>query len=418
MSPPLLLVLGAAAFVLFVRVARWPFPLALAAAAIVAGVAGTLEFPFRHLVEGTFGYFNLMLALFAGAWFGQVARQSGLAGGFAAGLTSVAGTRPAVNLGVIAALLFAAGMFTGLAGVAVLTVGVFAAPVLRRIGLATHDAAAFVALEATCGMIAPPVNLPAMMIADGVNMPFLNFDRTLLAISLPVALFTVVLFARRCRAVDQPPEAVPPRNAFAGAAPLVGVLGFWLVLRALPTQVYDPGVPAVLAAAGLLMIPLLGAGGLRPSVQAAFSGTPLFLAAALAAVGMLVQVMTLTGMRGWVVIQTMASDAPWLHLLVASLPIFGGVLTSAGTANILGVPFAFAFIHQDMIINVSALSSIAAISEFMPPTAIGAALAGYVVGEGRLLAIVRAAWPPLALLFAISLLLLIFAKSLVPWLTA
>lgn len=418
MSPPLLLVLGAAACVLFVRVARWPFPIALAAAAIVTGIAGTLELPFRHFVEGTFGYFNLILALFAGAWFGQVVNQSGLATAFAAGLQRVAGSRPAINLGVIAVLLFAAGMFTGLAGVAVLAVGVFAAPVLRRIGLATHDAAAFMALEATCGMIAPPVNLPAMMIADGVNMPFLNFDRTLLLISVPVALFTVALFARRCRALDLPPEATPPRSAFAGAAPLVGVLGFWLVLRALPTQVYDPGVPVVLAGAGLLMSPLLGAGGLRSSVRAAFSGTPLFLAAALAAVGMLVQVMTLTGMRGWVVIQTMASDAPWLHLLVASLPIFGGVLTSAGTANILGVPFAFAFIHQDMIINVSALSSIAAISEFMPPTAIGAALAGYVVGEGRLVAIVRAAWPSLALLFAISLLLLIFAKSLVPWLTA
>ena len=132
MSPPLLLVLCAVAFVFFVRVARWPFPLALAAAAIVAGVVGTLEFPFRHLVEGTFGYFNLILALFAGAWFGQVVRQSGLASGFAAGLLRVTGLRPAINLGVIAALLFAAGMFTGLAGVAVLTVGVFAAPVPRR----------------------------------------------------------------------------------------------------------------------------------------------------------------------------------------------------------------------------------------------------------------------------------------------
>ncbi len=419
MSPSLLLALSAAAFVFFVRVARWPFPLALFAVAIGAGSAGTLDFPFRHLVEGTFGYFNLMLALFAGAWFGQVVRQSGLAIGFAMGLQRIAGLRPALNLGVIATLLFAAGMFTGLAGVAVLAVGVFAAPVLRRIGLASHDAAAFIAVEATCGMIAPPVNLPAMMIADGVNMPFLNFDRTLLAISLPVALFTVALFARRCRMAEAlPQDSAPTRSAFAGAMPLLVVLGFWLVLRAFPAHVYDPGVPVVLALAGLLMAPLLARGGLRTSVQAAFSGTPLYLAAALAAVGMLVQVMTLTGMRGWVVIQTMASDAPWLHLLVVSLPIFGGVLTSAGAANILGVPFAFAFIHQDMIINVSALSSIAAISEFMPPTAIGAALAGYVVGEGRLFAIIRAAWPPMALLFAISMLLLIFAKSLVPWLTA
>ncbi|MEI6721806.1 MAG: TRAP transporter large permease, partial [Betaproteobacteria bacterium] len=130
-----------------------------------------------------------------------------------------------------------------------------------------------------------------------------------------------------------------------------------------------------------------------------------------------VQVMTLTGIRGWVVTQTMASDAPWLHFLALSLPVFGGVLTSAGTANILGVPFAFAFIHQDMIINVSTLSSIAAIAEFMPPTAIGAALAGYVTGEARLLAIVRSALPALALLLAISMLLLVFARPLAPWLT-
>ena len=337
----------------------------------------------------------------------------------------LAGTHAALNLSVIGVLLFAAGMFTGLAGVAVLTVGVFAVPVLRRIGLATHDAAAFIAVLATCGMIAPPVNLPAMMIADGVNMPFLNFDRTLWLISLPVAVYAVALYARRCSVNPPvtPPAAsshdeAPLRGALAGAVPLAGVLGFWLALRAFPAQVYDPGVPIVLVAAGLLMVPLMRPRGGLSSVHAALSGTPLYLAAALAAVGMLVQIMTLTGMRGWVVIQTLASDAPWLHLLAVSLPIFGGVLTSAGTSNILGVPFAFAFIHQDMIINVSALSSIAAIAEFMPPTAIGAALAGYVAGEDRLLAVVRAAWPPVALLFAISMLLLIFAKPLAPWLTA
>ena len=35
--------------------------------------------PFRHLVEGGFGYLNLILALFAGAFFGQVMRHSGAA---------------------------------------------------------------------------------------------------------------------------------------------------------------------------------------------------------------------------------------------------------------------------------------------------------------------------------------------------
>ena len=419
MSPPLLLALCVVVFLL--AMLRMPFPLALAAAAIVSGIAGTLEFPFRHLVEGGFGYLNLIIALFAGAWFGQVARQAGLADGFAQGLLRLTRARPVLNLGALAVLLYAAGMFTGLAGVAVLTVGAFAAPVLRRLGLAPHDAAGFIALLATCGMIAPPVNLPAMMIADGVNMPFLNFDRSLYLISVPVALFTVALYARRCAAPGDGGQRDPggdPRvhSAWLGAAPLALVLGFWLVLRLLPDRVYDPGVPAVLGVTALLMLPLLGTRTARISISAACSGTPLYLAAALIAVGMLVQIMTLTGMRGWLVIQTMASDAPWLLLL--TLPIAGGVLTSAGAANVLGVPFAFAFIHQDMIINVSALSSIAAISEFMPPTAIGAALAGYVAGEANLLRIARSALPSLALLFALGMALIVFAKPLARFLTS
>lgn len=422
MSPPLLILSCALAFAFLLRVMRWPFPLALVGVAVAAMVGG-LEFSFRHLVEGGFGYLNLILALFAGAWFGQAARQSGLARGFADGLLRLTGENSLLSLGAIAALLFAAGMFSGLAGIAVLTIGVFAQPVLRRIGLASHHAAAFIAFEATCGMIAPPVNLPAMAIADGVNMPFLNFERTLLLISIPAALFTVLLFSRRCasplstesQALD---DRIPTRSPLLGAAPLVVALGFWLLLRMYPQRIFDPGVPAVLVATGLLMVPFLGRRGIVNSMQHAFSGTPLYLAAALVAVGMLLQIMTLTGMRGWVVMQTMASDTPWLHLLLAVLPVLGGVLTSVGSANILGVPFAFAFIHQDMIINVSALSSIAAISEFVPPTAIGAALAGYVVGEASLTRIVRSALPSIALLFAVSMALIIFAKPLARFLTA
>ncbi len=419
MSPSLLLLLCAAVFVFCVRILRWTVPFALVLTALVGGVVGTAGFPFRHLVEGAFGYLNLILALFAGAWFGQAARHAGLTEGFAHGLLRVCHGRPVAVLAVVGALLFAAGMSCGVAGVAVLTIGAFAAPALARIGLQAHEAAAFIAVEATCGMIAPPVNVPAMMIADGVNMPFLNFDRALLVLSLPVALFAVAWFAVRARrpeAVMQP-GAVAPWRIVHGLSPLALVLGFWLVLRLFPQHVYDPGVPIVLVLGGLVALPALGRVGARGSAHDTFAGVPLYLAAVLVGVGMLVQIMTLTGMRGWVVMQAMASEAPWLQLLVVSLPLIGGVLTSAGTSNVLGVPFAFAFIDQDMIINVAALSSIAAIAEFMPPTAVGAALSGYVVGEANLWKILRASVWPVALLFALSMMLLVFARPLARFLT-
>ena len=89
-----------------------------------------------------------------------------------------------------------------------------------------------------------------------------------------------------------------------------------------------------------------------------FSGTPLLLAAVLVAVGVLVQIMTLTGVRGWLVIHAMSFQSPWVYGALVGIPLLGGVLTAIGTANSLGVPFAFAFIHQDMILNISALSAI------------------------------------------------------------
>ena len=71
--------------------------------------------------------------------------------------------------------------------IAVLSAGVFVVPALRRIGYDDATIAAFIAVVATAGMIAPPMNVPAMLIADGVNMPWTNVSRALLALSLPLA---------------------------------------------------------------------------------------------------------------------------------------------------------------------------------------------------------------------------------------
>jgi hypothetical protein len=69
-----------------------------------------------------------------------------------------------------------------------------------------------------------------------------------------------------------------------------------------------------------------------------------------------------------------------------------------------------------MILNISALSAIAALSEFCPPTAISTALAAYIVGETRLWPIIRSALPTLAVLTVLSVLMLMFAPALAPYL--
>ena len=99
------------------------------------------------------------------------------------------------------------------------------------------------------------------------------------------------------------------------------------------------------------------------------------------------------------------------------MPLLGGVLTAMGSSAVIGVPAAFSFIYQDMILNVSALSALSTLAEFVPPTAIAAALSCYVVGGPTIGQVVRRAWPPMAVLLALALLMLLFAPMLTGILT-
>jgi GntP family gluconate:H+ symporter len=252
-------------------------------------------------------------------------------------------------------------------------------------------------------------------------MPFAGFAISMWTLSLPTALFAFATFARRASGSRGTHAATGPssdsiRRAWFGGITILAVIVFWAVVRYWPGLVFDPSIPLVLAIASLVGVFILPARGWAEVARSVFSGTPLLLAAVLVAVGVLVQIMTLTGVRGWLVIQAMSFESPWLFGALIGIPLLGGVLTANGTANALGVPFAFAFIHQDMILNISALSAIAALSEFCPPTAISTVLAAYVVGQERLWPIIRAALPSLGVLTMLSLLMLAFAPALAPYL--
>jgi GntP family gluconate:H+ symporter len=399
---------------------RAPLPLSFIIVAAVTAFIGDFGIPFRHLVEGGFGFINLVLALFAGAFFGHMMRASGAADAAAAGIVRLSGDRRLLLLTLAALPLFVVGMFVGLSGVAVLAAGVVAVPALRQSGFDDATMAAFIATMATAGMIAPPMNVPAMLIADGVNMPWTNTSRALLALALPLAAAALVWFT-----VWQGPTK--PRNAPAqgsvaaclrGFAPLLLIVVIWIAVRLFPTVLIDPASPLILVIGGLAALPMLPKGELRKAVMATFTGTPLLLAAVLVTVGILVQIMTLTGVRGWLVISTMSLTVPWNYVSLAlGMPLLGGALTTMSVSDVIGVPAAFSFIGQDMIINVAALSAIASLAEFVPPTAIAAALSCYVVGGGSIGQVIRRAWPPMAVLLVVALLMLVFARQLTGILT-
>src|SRR5205807_3071772 len=219
LHPGIIFALALALFLVLHVGLRWPLPLAFLVVAVAAALVGDFGIPFRHLVEGGFGFINLVLALFAGAFFGHTMRASGAAEAAGAGIVRAVGGRVLPVLALAGAPLFVVGMFVGLSGVAVLSAGVFAVPALRRLGYDDATIAAFIAVMATAGMIAPPMNVPAILIASGVNMPWTNVARPLLALSVPLVLAALAWFRWGC-GPTKPAVAVaaPAASAAASAA--------------------------------------------------------------------------------------------------------------------------------------------------------------------------------------------------------
>jgi len=413
LHPGIIFVVAVILFIVLHGFIRWPLPVAFIAVAVVSAILGGFGIPFRHLVEGGFGFLNLALVLFSGAFFGHMMRVSGAADAAAAGIVRWTGGRSWLVLLAVGLPIFVVGMFSGLSGVAILSAGAFAVPALRRIGYDDATIAGFMAVIGVMGMIAPPTNVPAMLAADGVNMPWTGVEKALLLLSVPPALVAVGWFA--WWGATQPPEVpVEGRSnvssaALIGLIPLAVVVLIWVITRSFGTVLIDPVSPLVLLIGGLCAVPMLmKTRDIQRAVLNTFTGTPLALAAVLVSVGIVVQIATLTGVRGWLVVTVMSMPYPWnLPSLLIGMPLLGGALTAIEASDIIGVPAAFSYIGQNMILNVTSLSAIASLAEFVAPTAIAAALSCYMVGGGTIRGVIRRAWVPMLVMTLIALFMLV-----------
>jgi TRAP-type C4-dicarboxylate transport system permease large subunit len=134
--------------------------------------------------------------------------------------------------------------------------------------------------------------------------------------------------------------------------------------------------------------------------------------AILAGVGMFIQVMTLTGVRGWIVVSALSVPPILLYLTMSvTMPLFGAV-SAFGSASVLGVPFLLALLNADQIITAASLSLIASLGDFMPPTALAAIFASQVIGEPKYSRVLKKLIIPGLIIIAWALLFIIFSKPL------
>ena len=177
-----------AVFVLAAAVLKWPIGLCLMGAAVAGALAGGEGLPLRHLVEGSFGFIDVMLIILTAVLFMKVLQASGALDSLAAGLLRVFHRRKALLLLTANLLVMFPGMITGSSTASVLTSGPLVAPVLMKLGLSPLRTGAFIAMAAVLGMIAPPINILVMIMGGGVDMPYVGVTLPLLVIVAPLAV--------------------------------------------------------------------------------------------------------------------------------------------------------------------------------------------------------------------------------------
>jgi gluconate:H+ symporter, GntP family len=424
--PPLLILLLMLIFFAFSNFKlQWPVGIALAASALMGGLlSGVPLFAesagdslMRHLVEGSFVYIDPILIMASALLFMKVIEENGLLESLSFLIIRSLGKHPAWLAILMASFVAFPGCLTGLTTASVLTTGAIAAAPLMAMGLSRQKTGALIAMSAILGMIAPPVNLPVMIIGGGVDMPYIGFSTPLLLLSLPLLIFCALFIAWKDLKNGDPEKALSPaaeatwnHHGLKLLLPLFLVLALLAGPRVLPELIPSLGLPLSFILGSLLA---LFTGKKLQVLQAARQALrqALPVMAILVGVGCFIQVMTLTGMRGELVITCLKlpESGLWASILVA-MPVFGAV-SAFGSASVLGVPFLLALLGRPEIWIGAGLSVMAALGDLMPPTALSGIFAAQVVGEKNYFKVLRFCLLPAAVLAAWALFLMIFSST-------
>ncbi|NLB91172.1 MAG: TRAP transporter large permease subunit, partial [Clostridiales bacterium] len=97
-----------------------------------------------------------------------------------------------ILLAAMALFMLIPGAITGAGSISIFVLGTVVATVVRAMGLSEKKTAAFVFMFAILSAAAPPVNLWAMMIASGSDIPYVGFNFPLLVPILLVSAFIIL----------------------------------------------------------------------------------------------------------------------------------------------------------------------------------------------------------------------------------
>ncbi|MDR2935569.1 MAG: hypothetical protein LBV70_06825 [Candidatus Adiutrix sp.] len=404
---------------------RIPLAFNLFVSSAVGAAAGGFGLPWRHLVEGPMFYIYINLVIFTALIMLQVMKESGDLEAIAWDILTAFRARPVLLFMLLLLMLYFPGMVTGVGAAGVLSTGVIVAVILQAVGVPKLETGAILAITTTLGAAAPPVNLPALIIASGINMPFDGFNTILTVLTVPPGIFAIFYLGRKHFRALSPGEiaALLPRPErrflLQPYLPILSIVVIFGLIGAFPRHMPDLVSPLVFMIGALVGLFTGKRVNIFLAASRCMSGRLFGVVAVFFVVGAVVQIMTLTGVKGLLVITTFEISGLSPVLLYVALglgiPLLGGLITHLGAAAVLGVPFALAILTSNTIVVVSCISIFCIMSQIVPPSALGGFSSQDVVKLPAYGPIFKRCLVPFFAATIYALVVLYFAKQFAAW---
>lgn len=398
----------------------------LAHAVLPKGVDPRSALPFsemiRHLVEGSFTYFDVCLIFLTATYFMALYKEAGGVAFIVREIVRTFHSRRIVCLLLLVVVMMVPGAITGSGATTVLTVGSLVGAVLVSMGVPEDKRVALIFLLAAMSAACPPINLWAMMASAGANMPYVGFAIPLAILSISGALFSAFWLAGRGKSVDleKAPADLPKVpagwNWTRASVPFIVLIALVLAGRILPYSFPIIGLPLIFMISGLTV---LFVSPVKPRlflVACATVKNLLGLVGIMVVVGALIQITALSGVRGLLSLAVVTLPLSVLfYTLWIILPVSEGVLQYA-VAPLFGVPLVMLFNMKGLnpIISLAAWSVMWPLGDCLPPTA--------VVGRASVMELnykgsyfggfVKATLVPMAFILLLSTLFMVYSKEL------
>jgi CitMHS family citrate-Mg2+:H+ or citrate-Ca2+:H+ symporter len=408
------------------KAAKLSVELGIFAAAAAGGLAGAfLKTPAigdvgRHLVEGSTTYLDVILVFFTATLFMTIVNESGGVDYVVRATLRAFGKARVLALLVLMLIVLVPGALTGAGSVSLLVVGAPVALALGRLGVPKKRVAAILFIVAGLSAAAPPVNIWAMILCAGTAIPYVGFEFTLGIPVLLLGTFTILVLgwkkdpAASAAGADLAPPP-PGMTWWRVLLPFLVFFGMVAATRIWPfaTPIFGLSLEFAAAAAVALVLSPKRIALLTLARNTAKRLLPLL--ATMVAVGMLQQIMTVTGVRGLMSFAVISIPLVLLLILLpVIIPFSEGILTYGGAA-IIGIPLIWFLdsIGFHATVVIAGLSLLWPLGDGLPPTALIGRLSNMVSGyEGSYKDFLKATWLPWLVITAVAMAMIIFSSKL------